>query len=126
MKAPYQFGTHEKDKLARLHSKLDHNVLVIASDLVSKQKPLNPQHEQHKSTTRAGIVDLRDVIDMDGWHQTVPFAIEDMQAAPDTSLDENGNPGNATGYQWYGLIEAACCQLRGAPVAWRDLNQEID
>ena len=49
-----------------------------------------------------------------------------MRAAPDTSFDENRNPGNAAGWQCYGPIDVACCQLRAALVAWRNLKEEID
>ena len=125
-KQSYRFGTHEEVKLAPLHSKLDPNALVIASDSKSLEKRLDLQHEQLMSITRASIVDLRDTIDMDSWRETAFFPIKNMQAGPDTSFEENEKPANAPGYQWYGQIEAACRQLRAALVPWRDFNEEID
>ena len=101
-------------------------MLVIASDSVLQHTPLNPQHARVISTTRVCIDNLRDTIDMDGWRTTGSFPTELMQAAPDASFDENRNPGNTPGYQWYGQIELAFSNLQSTVIAWRNYNQEID
>ena len=126
MKLPCRFGTHEEDLLARYYSKLDPNMLLFASDLISKHKPLNPQHAHLISTARACIDNLRETIDMEDWRTTASCPMYRMQAAPHTSFDGNGNLGNAPGYKSYGQKEVAYRQLRSALVALRNFNEEID
>ena len=126
MKPPYQFGTHEEDPLARYYSKLDPNVLVIASDSVEERRFLDQRHAHVLSRTAPCIHDLREVVDMESWCTTAPFPFESMRAAPDTSFDENGNPGSAPSYQWYTKIEVAYRNRRSALVAWRSCDEELD
>ena len=89
MKPPYRFGTHKGDPLSRLYSKLDPNVLVIASNSVEEHHFLNQRHTHVVSKTRTCINDLREAIDMDSWRTTAPFRFGSMRAAPDTCFDKN-------------------------------------
>ena len=130
MKPPYRFGTHEDDPLASEYTKLDPQVLVIASSAMAGQRRghqfLSQRHAAVVSNRNAAIRQLRRVIDIDSWHRTAPFPYNTMRRAPDTSFDEHGNAGSAPGYQWYTKIQVACQNLRRTLVDWRQCNKELD
>ena len=130
MKPPYRFGTHKDDPLATEYTKLDPQVLVIASSAMAGQRQghqfLSRRHAAVVSSMNATIHELRRVVDIDSWHKTAPFPYYTMRSAPDTSLDEHGNAGSARGYQWYTKIEVACQNFRRALVDWRKCNEELD
>ena len=77
IKPPYQFATHGEDPPARKYTKLDPNVLVIATNPRTGQREghhfLSQQHTNVVSGTTACIDDLRDVVDTDRWRITAPF-----------------------------------------------------
>ena len=50
MKAPYRFGTHERDPLAQEYRRLDPNLLVIASSLMSGQREGHQFLSQHHAS----------------------------------------------------------------------------
>ena len=77
------------------------------------------------SRTNPAIHKLRGVADIDSWQKTAPFPYDTMRSAPDTSFDENRNPGSAPSYQWYTKIEVACQNFRSALVEWRKCNEEL-
>ena len=126
MKMAYRFGTHEDNPLAKQYTKLDPQVLVIASSLMAGQRRghsfLSSRQAAVVLTTNATIYNLRDVGDIDSWRKTALLPSETMQSAPDTSFDESGTPGSAPSYQWYTKIEVACQNFRNALVDWRKCN----
>ena len=93
LKPPYQFGTHQDDPLAKEYTKLDPQVLVIASSVMAGQQRghqfLSSRHPAVVSKTNATIYDLRDVVDIDSWRKTGPLPYGTMPTAPDTSFDES-------------------------------------
>ena len=119
MKLPSQCGTNEDDKLPGIYSKLDPCVLIIASESKYVHVRLNPYHEELVEVARAKISELRDTMDMGVWRKQAVYSLDKMQAAPNTSFDENGNPGNPRGYHWCSRIETACRQDHTAIVQWR-------
>ena len=116
--------------LAKEYTKLDPQVLLIASSLMAGQRPghhfLSSHHAAAVSKTNATIYDLRDVVNIDSWPRTARFPYETMRSAPDTSFDESGTPGRAPSYQWYTKIEVACQNFRNALVDERKCNEELD
>ena len=130
MKPPYRFGMHEDDPLVTEYTKLDPQVLIIASSAMARQvrghQVLRPRHAAVLSKTNATIYELRGVVDIDSWRKTAPFPYETMQSAPDTSFNENGTPGSAPSYWWYTKIGVACQKFRNALVEWQKCNQEIN
>ena len=130
MRPPYRFGTHEDDPLAREYTKLDPQVLVIASNIKAGQREghhfLSLLHAEVVSKTTSTIFDLRDVVDIDSGRKTAPFPYYTMRSVPDTSFDESGTPGSTPSYQWYAKIEVACQNFRKALVGWRKCNEELD
>ena len=116
MKPPYRFGTHEDNPLATEYTKLDPQVLTIASSAMARQRRghvfLSECHATIVTSTNAAITKLRKTIDIDSWGRTVPFPYETMRSAPDTSFDEHGNAGSTPSYQWYTKMEVACQNFR--------------
>ena len=129
MKPPYRFGTHKDDPLAKEYTKLDPQVLVIASSLMASQPQghefLSSRHAAFVSNTNATIHELRDVVEIDSWRKTAPFPYERIRSASDTSFDESRTPGGAPSYQWYKRIEVACQTFENALVDWRKCNKEL-
>ena len=82
MKPRYGFGTHEDDTLATEYTKLDPQVLVIASSAMAGQRRghqlLSPRHAAVVSSTNTAIHELHRVIDIDSWGRTAPFPYEIM------------------------------------------------
>ena len=130
MKPPYRFGTYEDDPLVSKYTKLDPQVLVIASSAMAGQRQGHQirrrSHAAVVSSTNAAIHELRRVIDIDSWGRTAPLPYETMRSAPDTSFDEHRNAGSAPSYQWYTKIELACQNLQRTLVDWRQCNEELD
>ena len=69
---------------------------------------------------------LREVVNTDGWRKTAPFPYESMRAAPDTSFDENGTPGSAPSCHRYAKIEVACQNFRSPLVTLRKCAKHPD
>ena len=67
MKQPYRFRTHKEDLLAREYTKLNTNVLVIASEVTNSHRPLSQRHANVVSRTTACIYDQQEVVDKDSW-----------------------------------------------------------
>ena len=69
MKPPYRFGTHEEDPLAKEYTKLDTQVLVIASSLMAGQQQGHPFLSSRNAAVvlkrNATIYNLRDIVDID-------------------------------------------------------------
>ena len=63
---------------------------------------------------------------MDSSRTTAELPFESMQAAPNTSFEENGNPGSAPRYQRSSKIEMSCRNLRSALFAWRSCEEEFN
>ena len=120
---------HEDDLLVSEHTKLDPQVIVIASSAMAGQPRghqfLSPRHAAVVLSTNAAIHKLRRVIHIDSWHKTTPFPYDTMRSAPDTSLDEYRNAGSAPSYQWYTNIEVACQNFRRTLVDWQ-CSEELD
>ena len=129
MKPRYRFGTHKDDPLASEYTKLQAQVLIIASSAMAGQPRghqfLSPRHAAAVSSTNAAIHELRRVIDIDSWHKTAPFPYDTMRSTPDTSFDGHGNAGSTPTYKWYTKIEVVCVNLRRTLVHWRQCNEEL-
>ena len=130
MKPPYRVRTHEDNPFAKEYTKLDPQVLVIASGTMTGQRRghqfLSSLHAAVVLKTNASVNKLRDVADIDGWRKTALFPYETMRSAPDTSFDETGTPGGAPSYQSYTKIEVACNIFRNALVDFQKCNEELD
>ena len=85
MKPPYPFGTHEDDPLATEYTKVDPQVLTIASSAMAGQRRgqvfLSERHAAVVTSTNAAITELRKTIDIDSWGRTAPFPYEMMRSA---------------------------------------------
>ena len=103
IKPSYRFGTHEDDTLATDYTKLDLQVLVIASSAMASHRRghyfLSPRHATVVSRTNATMARSRGVVDIDSLRKTALFPYDTMPSAPDTSCDKNGTPGSAPSYQ---------------------------
>ena len=130
MKPPYRLGTHGDDPLATVYTKLDPQVLTIASSAMASQQRghvfLGECHTAVVTIMNAPITEFCKTIDIDSWGQTAPFPYETMRSAPDTSFHEHGNAGSAPSYQWYTKIEGACQNFRRTLVDWWQCNEELD
>ena len=130
MKPPYRFGTKEDDPLATEYTKLDPEVLTIASSAMAGQRRghvfLSKRHAAVATSTNAAISELRKTIHIDSWGRTAPFPYQTMRSAPETSFDEHGNAGSAPSYHWHTKIEVACQNFRRTLVDWRQCNEELN
>ena len=82
MKPTNIFGTQKDDLLAKEYTKLDPQVLVIASSLMAGQRPghhlLTPLHAEVVSKTNATILDPGAIVYIDSLRETAPFPYEMM------------------------------------------------
>ena len=82
MKPPYRSGTHEDILLATEYTKLDPQVLLIASSAMAGQRRghqfLSSGNKAVVSKTNATIYELRCIVDIDSWRKTAPFPYETM------------------------------------------------
>ena len=87
MKPPYRFGTNEDDPLAKEYTKLDPQVLVIASSLMAGQGGghhfLSPLHAEIVSRTDVTVFNLGDIVNIDSWRKIAPLPYETMRSAAD-------------------------------------------